>query len=149
MLSKLRRRAEAEQGFTLIELLVVILIIGILAAIAIPSFINQRSKAQDASTKSAARTAQTAIETYATDNNGDWTGATETKLNAIEPTIALSGNNAVVVDSASSTGYKLHSTSSNGDAFYITRVDPGTFSRTCTTTQGSNNTYGGCVAGAW
>ena len=77
MLQKLRRRAEDEQGFTLIELLVVILIIGILAAIAIPAFLNQRGKAYDASAKSQVRTAQTAMETYATDNNGDYTAATK------------------------------------------------------------------------
>src|SRR5438046_2171848 len=64
---RLRSRLHGEGGFTLIELLVVILIIGILAAIAIPSFLNQKSKANDASTKSQARTAQTAMETYYTD----------------------------------------------------------------------------------
>ena len=71
---KLRRRAEDEKGFTLIELLVVILIIGILAAIAIPTFLNQKSKANDASAESLARNAATAMETYATNNNGSYAG---------------------------------------------------------------------------
>ena len=63
MLHKLRQRAQNEKGFTLIELLVVILIIGILAAIALPAFLNQRGKAQDTEAKSEARTMQTAMET--------------------------------------------------------------------------------------
>ena len=67
MLHKLRSRVQDEKGFTLIELLVVILIIGILAAIALPAFLNQRGKAQDAEAKSAVRTAQTAMETFYTD----------------------------------------------------------------------------------
>ena len=72
MLYKLRRTAEEETGFHSIELLVVILIIGILAAIAIPSFLNQKGKANDASAKELARTAQTTMETIATDNNGSY-----------------------------------------------------------------------------
>ena len=68
MLHKLRARVQDEKGFTLIELLVVILIIGILAAIALPAFLNQREKAQDSEAKTGARTAQTALETLFTDN---------------------------------------------------------------------------------
>ena len=68
MLARIRKaQEENEGGFTLIELLVVIIIIGILAAIAIPVFLNQRKKAVDASIKSDLRTAATALETYFTD----------------------------------------------------------------------------------
>src|SRR5438270_13986858 len=105
MLHKLRRRAEEEKGFTLIELLVVILIIGILAAIAIPSFLNQKTKATDASAKELARTAQTAAETYSTDHNGSYTGLSTTVLQGVEPTIQIaSGNNNAYLTAATPTG---------------------------------------------
>src|SRR5436305_8184412 len=115
MLSKLRRRVEAEQGFTLIELLVVILIIGILAAIAIPAFLNQRGKAYDAAAKSNVRTAQTAEETYATDNNGAYT-ANIADLQTIEP--ALKNAPVPTPTLGGAGGYSLAATANgpNGNA---------------------------------
>src|SRR5688572_29815275 len=87
MVQKLRERSQGDAGFTLVELLVVMLILGLLAAIAVPSFFNQRDKARDADAKAAVRTAQTAMETYATDNNGSYVGADAADLQNIESTL--------------------------------------------------------------
>src|SRR4051794_39953165 len=77
MLARIRKSMdEKDEGFTLIELLVVIIIIGILAAIAIPVFLNQRKKGWDSQAKSDARNLGTLEETFFTDNNAYVTGAT-------------------------------------------------------------------------
>ncbi len=86
MLERLRRRRN-EKGFTLIELLVVVIIIGLLAAIAIPAFLGQRNKANDAAAKSLVRNGATAMEAYFSDGN-TYVGASATNLRAIEPNIS-------------------------------------------------------------
>ena len=82
-----RQGGDSEAGFTLIELLVVMLILGILAAIALPAFFNQREKAGDAKAKAYAHAAQVAMEAYSTEHGG-YKGADRTALVAIEPILS-------------------------------------------------------------
>jgi type IV pilus assembly protein PilA len=150
MLRNLRERTQSEKGFTLIELLVVILIIGILAAIAIPSFLNQRSKGNDAEAKSVAVTAAEAAETCATDNNGSYTNCTEAALTAIEPTLQDAAARLTVASTANTYTITVFSNrdGANTASFVLARAAGGTTARTCTTTGVDK---GGCsgATGTW
>ena len=144
MLQKIRSRAQEERGFTLIELLVVILIIGILAAIAIPAFLNQRGKSQDAAAKEMARTGQTTEETYYTDNQAY--GATAA-LQSLETSLNDTGaGKSVTSFTADNTtpagGYTITVVSNSGVTYKVIRDGSGNISRTCQ--QGSATDPGGC-----
>ncbi|HEX5593062.1 MAG TPA: type II secretion system protein [Solirubrobacterales bacterium] len=124
-----RLNGDSEAGFTLIELLVVMLILGILAAIALPAFFNQKDKAGDAKAKEYAHSAQVAMETYSTDNNGSYEGATASKLIAIEPTLSNAKIKAVT---PTSSGYTITIEGTKSTQTFSVVNNAGTLTFPCT-----------------
>ena len=144
-----RLSGESEAGFTLIELLVVMLILGILAAIALPAFFNQKEKASDAKAKEYVHTAQVAMETYGTENGGKYPKPTvasgktyKGELEKIEPTLS-SAPNLTVTEISGGAGYKVQVEGSKAaQQFWVERLEGGALKFECTVA-----TTGGCPTG--
>jgi type IV pilus assembly protein PilA len=139
LINSIKNRRDGEEGFTLIELMVVVLIIAILIAIAIPTFLGARQRAQDSAAKSDLRNALAAVKTFYTDTESyDVTAA---DLDDIEPSLTYDGTAGNIdIVSASDTEVCLARESKSGHEFSILEtVDDGTSfykNLTCSGTEG-------------
>ena len=146
MASEAGPRGRGQAGFTLVEILVVLLILGLLAAIAIPAFFAQRNKARDAEAKVMVRTAQTAMETFATDRNGSYSGVNPNALQQIEPSLRNVASGDLTAQAMGSSGkYRVAVVSQTGTEFMIRRNTDDSVSYPC-----DNPGFGGCPSsGSW
>jgi type IV pilus assembly protein PilA len=140
-----------EDGFTLVELLVVVLVIGILAAIAIPMFLGDSGRAKDAQAKELARTAQTSAETISTENSGTYALVSPPELNRVEQTIPIVASTSEAYLSAASgtqDEYSVTATAPNGDELTIKKNSSGEVTRECASPIEKTGCSGG-ESGSW
>jgi type IV pilus assembly protein PilA len=127
-----RLREEREGGFTLVELLIVIIIIGILASIAIPIFLNQRNKAYDAAAKSDLKGMQVAEESYLSDFSTYTTAVTGTTSLTSEGFKPSSSTTNTVVGIVGGSSWCVKSVSQTGTSYYLGNNSGGPTTTACT-----------------